>query len=94
MAEDEVFRRPSEPHLIWSGSHNAWYRPGACGYTCDIAQAGVFRRPPGAVNTDEKRERQVYLDEAIADIEARRAALMRDLANLGEIETKLRLFQK
>ena len=89
----DVFRRPGEPHLIWSGEHNAWYRPEAHGYTEDIAQAGVFRRAPGAVEP-EKRERQVYLDEAIDDIVARREGLRRDLAHLDDIEAKLRLFQK
>jgi hypothetical protein len=28
--------------VIWSGEHNAYWRPEACGYTSDIKQAGRF----------------------------------------------------
>ncbi|MCW5722048.1 MAG: hypothetical protein KIS86_12985 [Devosia sp.] len=27
---------------IWSGARGAWWRPGSCGYTNDIAQAGIY----------------------------------------------------
>ncbi|NOU05324.1 MAG: hypothetical protein HOO99_03995 [Hyphomicrobiaceae bacterium] len=28
--------------LIWSNEHRAWWKPGRCGYTADIAQAGLY----------------------------------------------------
>lgn len=87
--ESKPHRRPGEPHLIWSGEHNAWYRPGAQGYTDDIAKAGVFRRAVGAIN-EEKRERQVYLDEATEDIRARRVLLRSLLDSLNEVEWLLK----
>lgn len=32
----------SEPTLIWSGEHQAWWRAPANGYTADILAAGVY----------------------------------------------------
>lgn len=29
---------------IWSGEHNAWWRPGSAGYTTDRMAAGVYTR--------------------------------------------------
>lgn len=28
--------------MIWSGSNQAWWKPGGLGYTGDKAQAGIF----------------------------------------------------
>lgn len=29
-------------YLLWSNKHDAWWRPGAQGYTEDIAEAGEY----------------------------------------------------
>src|SRR3546814_2521470 len=46
--------------LIWSKYHNAWHRRsesgGACGYTNDIADAGVFDRAKAAVYNDDRNK--------------------------------------
>lgn len=34
----------ASPFLIWSNEHRAWWRPGRCGYTTDIDQAGRYDR--------------------------------------------------
>src|SRR3546814_12557665 len=48
----------SREWLIWSKYHNAWHRRsasgGACGYTNDIADAGVFDRAKAAVYNDDR----------------------------------------
>jgi hypothetical protein len=51
----------SEPYLIWSGEHKAYYRPLGHGYTSDLYRAGVFTEDT-PIN-EEKRERKVFFDE-------------------------------
>lgn len=31
-------------YLIWSNEHRAWWRPGSCGYTINLAEAGFYPR--------------------------------------------------
>lgn len=31
-------------YLLWSGRHQAWWAPNACGYTADVERAGRFTR--------------------------------------------------
>lgn len=76
----------TDPFLIWSDLHRAWYRPDAAGYTARITEAGVFEDR----DVEETRERKVYLDEAYADLMAQRAALYRALGQSCEVEARLR----
>jgi hypothetical protein len=51
----------TEPYLIWSGEHNAYYRPVGHGYTEHLYRAGVFTDDiPLSV---EKRERKIFFDD-------------------------------
>lgn len=34
--------------LIWSIEHTAWWRPGRCGYTIHLAEAGRYSRAEAA----------------------------------------------
>ena len=34
--------------LIWSIEHTAWWRPGRCGYTCKLEEAGRYSRAEAA----------------------------------------------
>jgi len=34
----------SEPYLVWSNQHRAWWRPESRGYTTDIRGAGWYTR--------------------------------------------------
>lgn len=34
--------------VIWSIEHDAWWRPGKCGYTCKLEEAGRYAREEAA----------------------------------------------
>jgi hypothetical protein len=63
----------SREWLIWSKYWNAWHRRsedgGACGYTSDIAQAGLFPRSKAASYNDD-RNRPYHVSEKVAAIQA------------------------
>jgi hypothetical protein len=35
---------PTEPCLIWSNEHNAYWRPDSCGYTVRMKSVGIYSR--------------------------------------------------
>lgn len=41
-------RYPDEVWLIWSNKRGCWYAPDCCGYTTDIARAGLYDRAKAA----------------------------------------------
>lgn len=59
----------SREWLIWSKYHNAWHRRsndgGACGYTCDISQAGIFVRSKAASYNDGDRNTAFHVSEKL-----------------------------
>lgn len=60
--------RDSEPCLIWSASHDAWWRPNECGYTRDLLTAGVYTREHA--ERCARGDRVVPLEDALAKCRA------------------------
>jgi len=64
----------SREWLIWSRYHRAWHRRDiegrACGYTSDIAQAGVFSRSKAEAYNDGDRNEAFHVSERIEQLTA------------------------
>jgi hypothetical protein len=64
----------SREWLIWSHYHAAWHRRskegGACGYTGDIAHAGLFERAKADSYNDGDRNEAFHVSEKLPLIEA------------------------
>lgn len=64
----------SREWLIWSHYHALWHRRdsttgGACGYTADIAQAGLFERAKADSYNDGDRNEAFHVSEKLTLIE-------------------------
>jgi hypothetical protein len=72
--------------LIWSREWRAWHRRsscgGACGYTNDIAEAGLFPRPEAVAYHDGIKDEAFHVSEKIDLIRRAIAEHDRKLANL------------
>lgn len=90
----------SREWLIWSKYWNAWHRRsesgGACGYTGDIAEAGLFPRSKAASYNDD-RNTPMHVSEVMDKIQASiaeraqqadelQSACLRSLARMKEEE--------
>ena len=74
--------------LIWSHYHNAWHRKSgglACGYTSDIAEAGLFPRSKALEYHDGDRNEPFHVTEKRSEINAAIAEHDRKLAQLRDI---------
>lgn len=62
----------SREWLIWSRYHGAWHRRsadgGACGYTNDIAQAGLFVRAKANSYNDGDRNEAFHVSERVEQL--------------------------
>lgn len=45
---NRLARYPDTVWLIWSNKWGCWYRDDCCGYTSDVAQAGLYDRQTAA----------------------------------------------
>lgn len=76
----------SREWLIWSHYHQAWHRRseegGACGYTDDIAAAGVFVRSRADEYNDGDRNEAFHVSEKLPQINAAIGRHEAALANL------------
>jgi hypothetical protein len=71
--------------LIWSRYHNAWHRNSdghACGYTTDIAEAGLFPRSKAIEYHDGDRNEPFHVSEKLAEIKTAIDAHDRKLSQL------------
>lgn len=75
----------SREWLIWSKYHSAWHcrseSGGACGYTYDIANAGVFDRAKAAAYNDD-RNKPFHVTEVRGKIDS---AIERHTAKLARL---------
>jgi hypothetical protein len=71
---------PSEPWVVWSIEHDAWWRPGERGYTRELLLAGIYTKADAerhARNPENERAMplRVALAEATGGYEARGSVL-------------------
>lgn len=71
---DRMFAKPRLPYvgrmerhndaawLIWSNKRSCWYRPDSCGYTTDIAQAGIYTKAEAAQHYDGPQTPRKFRD--------------------------------
>lgn len=67
---------PNVPHLaspyvyvIWSFEHQAWWRPGAMGYTGNLEHAGRFdAREAGDIVTNSILAEEVAIESRLAEL--------------------------
>jgi hypothetical protein len=77
----------SREWLIWSHYHAAWHRRcsdtgGACGYTGDIAEAGLFPRSKALEYHDGDRNEPFHFSEKLKEVRRAIAEHDRKLAQL------------
>jgi hypothetical protein len=74
--------------LIWSRYRGAWHRNSAglaCGYTTDIAEAGLFPRSKAIEYHDGDRNEPFHISEKMDEITRAIAAHDRKLAKLSAL---------
>lgn len=76
----------SREWLIWSRYHRAWHRRssggGACGYTNDIASAGLFIRAKASEYHDGDRNEAFHASEVMPQLRAAMTQLEEGRSNL------------
>jgi hypothetical protein len=80
----------SREWLIWSHYHALWHRRcsdtgGACGYTADIAEAGLFPRSKALGYHDGERNEPFHFSEKLALIQRAIAEHDRKLGQLQQM---------
>lgn len=81
----------SREWLIWSRYHGSWHRRdettgGACGYTTNIAEAGLFPRDKAESYNDGDRNEAFHVSEKTGQL---RAAYVRHEAALANLQRAL-----